>query len=286
MKKYVYEINIDGEDAPAKILRAVGKKKRVLEVGCASGVQSRILKEKLECSVIGIEIDEEAAQQAGKYCDAVIVGDIESLDFKEHLFDRKFDVITIADVLEHLRKPGSALKRLSPFLSEDGVIIASIPNIVFGGLILEMARGRFDYRPYGLLDDTHLRFFTLKSIHRLFEQADLEVLHIDRANRTIEESEFCQYTLTSEELYFLEFIKTKNPEWSTYQFIVTARPYRANENRTTLNDIKNQETIRDLELQISSLTEKNKKIQSQLSWITAKPAYRIYDRIKKLLSAK
>lgn len=286
MKKYVYDINTDGHDAPAKILRAVGKNKQVLEVGCASGVQSRIFKEKLECSVIGIEIDEEAAQQARKYCDAVIVGDIESLDLEEHLFDRKFDVITIADVLEHLRSPGAALQRLTPFLSDAGFIIASIPNIVFGGLILEMARGRFDYRPYGLLDDTHLRFFTLKSVHRLFEQANLEVLHIDRANRTIEESEFCQHALTNQEIQFLEFIKTNNPEWNTYQFIVTARPTRVEQTHRTLNDITNQETIRDLKLTISTLTDKNMQLQNQISWITSKSAYKIYNRIRNLLSSK
>lgn len=282
MKKYIYDVNMNGEDAPAKILKLVGSNKRVLEIGCASGVQTRILRDLLNCSVVGIDIDAQAAEQAREYCDSILIGDIESLNFKDSLGEDRFDVITIADVLEHLKHPGDVLKNLRPFLKEDGYILASIPNVVHAGLILEMIHGRFDYRPYGLLDDTHIRFFTLKSIHRLFEQSDLEITQIDRALRSIDDSEFIDHTLSFEEKSIIKFIQENNPEWQTYQFIIkaTIRQGQSEPNNSLALDLK--DSVRDRDLTIKSLEEKIKELESQLNWITSRPAYRTLARLKAL----
>ena len=128
MKEYVYNIDLDGADAPALLLRAVGTDKKVLEVGCASGVQTRIMTEAQRCRITAIEIDAVAAEKAKEFCDAVIVGDLESLNLMDRLGDLRFDVITIADVLEHLRDPSAVLQKLKPFVASDGYIVASRPT--------------------------------------------------------------------------------------------------------------------------------------------------------------
>src|SRR5437879_432853 len=144
---------------------------RVLEFGCATGYMSEVLKTRLGCSVTGIELHPEAAELARRHCERVILGDAELLDFQEVLGNDRFDFILFADVLEHLREPGAVLRKIRPFLAEGGAILASIPNIAHASVRLSLLCGEFRYRDLGLLDNTHLRFFTRDSIQDLFEEA-------------------------------------------------------------------------------------------------------------------
>src|SRR5262249_29951309 len=150
---------------------------RVLEFGCATGYMSEVLKNRLNCSVTGIELVSEAGSQAKKYCERVIIGDAETLDFNEVLKNEQFDAIIFADVLEHLRDPHTVLQRIRPFLAVGGVIIASIPNIAHGSVRLSLLSGVFRYQSTGLLDNTHLRFFTRESIEDMFQGAGFFITH-------------------------------------------------------------------------------------------------------------
>src|SRR5688500_10369431 len=141
------------------VIRLVGTGKRVLELGCATGYVSRVLVEN-GCEVVGIELDAEAAKRAMEHCEFVVVGDLEVLDLAEELGDRQFDVIVAADTLEHLKNPEIVLERLHPFFAPNGYLVASIPNIAHGSVRLALLEGRFPYSQTGLLDDTHLRFYT------------------------------------------------------------------------------------------------------------------------------
>jgi O-antigen biosynthesis protein len=224
-KKYIYEIKMADENAPAsKIMNFVGHDKDVLEVGCASGIQSKILKEQLLCRVTGIEIDPEAADDAKEYCDDVIIENVEQIDFKKIFHGRKFDVILFADVLEHLRNPGKILKEIRHLLKDDGYVVASIPNIVHGSVIYQMMKGEFDYKEYGLLDDTHIRFFTIKNIYGTFEKAGYVISNIDRVFRPVNETEFNVIIATDEDKNILNYMNKNNSESETYQFVIKAYP--------------------------------------------------------------
>ena len=284
MKKYLYEINPDAQDAPAKVLRAVGQGKRVLEVGCASGVQSRFLKEKLGCTVTGIEINPSAAADASKYCERVIVGDLESMDLASQLGDSKFDVIIIADVLEHLHDPLKVILKLRDHLRAEGYVVASIPNVVHAALILQMAHGRFDYRPYGLLDDTHVRFFTLKTIYRLFEESGLAILGVDRAVRAVESTEFSMHILSPDESSALDFIRSNNPEWQTYQFIVKAAVLATEAKLQTHGQLEALDLLKDAELTRGVLTPRVRKLEGQIAWVESRPLYRGLAILKRIFS--
>lgn len=233
MSKYhIQEIDLNGESAHAKLLKLVGTDKKVLEMGCVTGYVSKVLKEQLKCMVTGIEIDSEAAKEAEKYCERVIVGDIEEMDFSRVFGNERFDVITFGDVLEHLKNPSKVLSSLRPFLADNGYVLASIPNVAHISVALELLSGRFDYRSLGLLDDTHLRFFTKKNILSLFRKAGYEIVFWDRVIVQPEDTEF-QTTLESYPYSLLSFFEAGN-ESLTYQFIVKAIPYALNMNSEEL----------------------------------------------------
>jgi O-antigen biosynthesis protein len=127
---------------------------RVLEFGCSSGYMSAVLRDRLGCQVTGVEVDRAAADAASVVCERVIVGDAEQLNLEELLEGERFGAILFADVLEHLKEPAALLRRVRPFLAEDGVVVASIPNVSHGSLRLALLGGEFRYRESGLFEES------------------------------------------------------------------------------------------------------------------------------------
>jgi len=157
----------------------------ILDVGCSSGDFGKLLKDRRGCEVWGIE-PTKAAFDANKYLDFVFHETFHSeLDFK----GKKFDAIIFNDVLEHLTNPWDALELAKKNLKDGGHIIASIPNvqcyIVIRELVLE---GDWKYKISGILDKTHYRFFTRKSIFRLFEEIGFEIELIEGQNSVLSQS--------------------------------------------------------------------------------------------------
>lgn len=153
-------------------------KHNILDVGCGEGWTLKKLKDSGKAKqVIGIEINENAAKIARNNVDFVITTDVELLlpPFKEKIFD----YIIFGDVLEHLINPKKVLEKYSCYLKDNGYIIASLPNIRYIGILIRLFFfGEFEYVNAGILDESHLRFFTKKSIYRLFKQSGLEIVNI------------------------------------------------------------------------------------------------------------
>jgi 2-polyprenyl-3-methyl-5-hydroxy-6-metoxy-1,4-benzoquinol methylase len=147
------------------MVRLTGPHKTVLELGCATGYVSKMLKEN-GCSVAGIELDPEAAETARQYCDAVIVADLNNPEILAGM-NQKFDCILCGDILEHLLEPDKILLQCKSLLVENGFILVSLPNIAYWRMRLDLLLGRFNYQDTGLLDRTHLRFFTVNSFKKL-----------------------------------------------------------------------------------------------------------------------
>lgn len=135
----------------------------VLEFGCATGYMTRILRDERACRVTGFEYSAAAAEQAVRFCEDLIVGDIEDASLWERLRG-PYDVVMFADVLEHLRDPAAVLRRCHGLLAPGGALLVSIPNIAHHTVRWNLLRGRFDYTESGLLDDSHLRFFTRRTL--------------------------------------------------------------------------------------------------------------------------
>ena len=148
---------------------------RVLEIGCGSGQTLEMLKEKKLCAeTAGIELFAAAADEACHRVDAVYCLDVEKSPLPDQI--GKFDLILLLDVLEHLVDPWSFLVLLKEkYLAEDGRIIISLPNARHFSLVLPLLLGRFDYLERGVLDKTHLRFFTKGSAIKLIQTASLDI---------------------------------------------------------------------------------------------------------------
>ena len=212
------EFQADPDSTHGKIISLVPPATRVLEFGCATGYMSEVLKNRLGCTVTGIEISPEAAALAEQHTERVIVGDAEKIDYAAELAGEEFDVVLFADVLEHLKEPGDVLRRIRPFVAENGVVISSIPNIAHGSVRLALLGGEFRYRDWGLLDDTHLRFFTRASIQDLFEETGYVVTHWLRQRFDVGETEISVPQVPNA---VREWIAS-DPETTTYQFVLRA----------------------------------------------------------------
>ena len=140
----------------------------VLEIGCGTGNTLRYLKENGARKTFGIEANGAVAEDAKHQVDHIVVGDIESMEWP--FPDQVFDCIILGDVLEHLRDPWRVVEMLLGLLTQGGQVVASLPNVRFYGVSIPLLfGGRWTYTEEGVLDRTHLRFFTrrLPSIYSI-----------------------------------------------------------------------------------------------------------------------
>jgi SAM-dependent methyltransferase len=166
------------EERNRALCEALGRPARVLDVGCGIGLNGEAAR-KRGAHVTGIEIVPESRREAEKRLHEVLDVDIESdASCDAGLGDRRFDLVLFGDVLEHTKDPLATLRRLSRFLEDEGHVVVSLPNVAAWTVRLGLLRGRFDYAKSGILDDTHLRFFTRDSAVRLVEEAGLEVMRL------------------------------------------------------------------------------------------------------------
>ena len=151
-----------------------GRRFRILEVGCSSGYFGHALQQ-LGHEVWGVETNPSAARDAAKLLDRVFCGSVEAFFIEEAFQDLAFDVILYGDVLEHLLDPVGALRASAERLTERGSIIASLPNVAHERVRMMLLDGRWEYSATGIMDSTHLRFYTRDSMVDLFSQANLQV---------------------------------------------------------------------------------------------------------------
>ncbi|MBD2024950.1 glycosyltransferase [Leptolyngbya sp. FACHB-711] len=175
------EAELGENNSLVKTAQLVGENRKVIDFGCATGYLARLLNAR-GCQVTGLEINADAAKIAEQYCERVIVADLDYTTLLEILPNEKFDVAIFGDVLEHLRNPWDVLREVRNILTENGFVVASIPNVAHGAVRLALLSGKFQYEPLGLLDNTHLRFFTYETVVELFEESGYTV---DEVRRTI-----------------------------------------------------------------------------------------------------
>ena len=157
--------------------------RRILDVGCGEGVFAAGLKRERSVEVWGIELDSNAAASAADKLDRVLIGD--AVQCLADLAGGAFDCVVLNDILEHLVDPEELLRGLKPKLAAGGCLVASIPNVrYFPHLWQLVVRGQWEYAAEGILDRTHLRFFTRYSLTALFGRCGYRLEQIEGIHPT------------------------------------------------------------------------------------------------------
>ena len=162
----------------------------VLDLGTGSGSLGRHLREHRACRVDGVTLNEAEAELARPHYRRIEVADLEQALLPALFVGESYDYIVCADVLEHLKQPERVLRACRELLSPTGKVLISVPNAAYSGLIAELLKGEFEYRAEGLLDRTHLRFFTRRSLARFLESEGWSSVAMHPVRRELSESEF------------------------------------------------------------------------------------------------
>lgn len=193
---------------------------KILEIGCAcGGTLLRIKNENPLAEVYGIEICEPAAEIAKNFAE-VLTADLESLERVD--FIAKFDYIVMGDVLEHLFNTDAVLQKVRSWLNQKGKLVVSVPNISHISVVMSLLSGQWEYKDAGILDRTHVRFFTVDSIQRCLQrngfQADLLCSKgVDVNNQTAS-----MFKALKEELLQMKTVCVKKENLEPYQIICVA----------------------------------------------------------------
>ena len=171
-----YRLKDDPHSSHSVILSRLGegRGRKALDVGAADGFLAERLTAK-GWTVTALERDPALAARAHGRCKEVVVADLESAP---PLLHGPFDAIVYGDVLEHLSDPGAVLRALDQTLAPGGTVIVSVPNVAHLWVRLSLLAGRFDYADRGILDRTHLRFFTRRTLRELLRAAGLTVVEL------------------------------------------------------------------------------------------------------------
>ncbi|MCH5286589.1 MAG: methyltransferase domain-containing protein [Christensenellaceae bacterium] len=177
MNKYDYGYVIHPNTTTSFAFETVAEGSEVLEIGSSNGNLTKHLAEEKGCAVDIVEINAEAGEQASRFARTGLTGpsegDLEGDLWLQKLGDRRYDYIVVLDVLEHLREPETVLLRLKGLLREEGAIILSVPNMAHNSVLIDMIRNHLQYNELGILDNTHLRFFTQGTLDRMVHACGL-----------------------------------------------------------------------------------------------------------------
>lgn len=225
-KRLKYEYHLGTDSAGERVVRIIGEDKRVLELGPGPGTITRILSKESNCRVTALEIDAEAVKKLAPYCERVYQADLNDADWPDTVKDDGgFDVVTATDVLEHVYSPLTVLTAMKGLLDENGCIVVSLPHVGHSVIHACLLDEDFAYSDIGLLDRTHIRFFGIKNIQRLFEDAGLKIVHAEFVVREPEHTEFAKrWANTSQEV---RDVLARNPFGSVYQVVVKSVPEEA-----------------------------------------------------------
>ena len=228
MSKNKYQFTLDTaekNDSHMGLASRIKSDQRILELGCSSGYLSAFLKQELACEVVGVDIDADSLQQAAPFCVQAIVADLDSDAWLAEIEGQQFDVVLCADVLEHLKNPVAMLASLKSFLHSESCLLASVPNIAHASIRLELLQGHFDYEPLGLLDDTHLHFYTRDGLISMLMQAGYICCDISYSIQDLADEAIDQHLAN---MGLKSSAKAREllhaPDAVAYQFIIEARP--------------------------------------------------------------
>ena len=233
---YLREVRDDERTSLSVLASMMRPNATMLDLGCGSGALGQYVAMKQGVVADGITWSEAEAAHARPHYRQVEVADLEDCGLATLFADKKYDYIVCADVLEHLRRPETILAQASHLLNPGGQVLISVPNASYSGLIAELIQGEFLYREEGLLDGTHLRFFTRRSLARFLQTHGWQLQVLDTIHRDLPDSEFRSRFDSLPPAVARQLLASNDA--LTYQFIAAATP-AAEANNTAFADSAN-----------------------------------------------
>jgi 2-polyprenyl-3-methyl-5-hydroxy-6-metoxy-1,4-benzoquinol methylase len=173
MNKWKIDFTYFAHSRPEIVELVPLESKKILDIGCGAGAAGVELLNRQSCELFGVELNSFAGSIANNYYERVDIADIETMDLPYS--PSSFDAIIFGDVLEHLKNPWQVVEKLSVYLKPSGSLICSIPNVSHAEALLPLLLGNWNYADAGILDRTHLRFFTPNTVQTLFPKNIFEI---------------------------------------------------------------------------------------------------------------
>ncbi|MBA2337587.1 MAG: methyltransferase domain-containing protein [Acidimicrobiia bacterium] len=266
-----YEYPLDPEatnnTAAAILAMTLTGGERVLDLGSGPGIVASQLQREHGRSVTCLDADKDLlAVAAERGVEDTILADLDDPTWPDLVDGRRFDVIILADILEHLSSPEAVLDAIAGrgLLADGGFLVVSIPNAAHQAVVAELLTGHFTYHPTGLLDRTHIRFFTRDSFTEMAEQHGFAVSEIRRTLRTLEQTEF-RDRISQLDPEVLRILSGRGVEAQTYQLIMRLTPLaddRAFAMGTRVTEL--YERADELNRRVAELTARNMELESLL----------------------
>lgn len=222
-------------------IELTGRDKLVLAVGTSTDYITKILNERGN-KIIGIEIDEDVGERSSKYCESMIIGDIEEIDLDKHLEISSLDVVLFGDVLEHLKWPELMIKKINKYIKLEGYLVVFLPNICHRDFLINLLEVDLKYNSTGLRDETHLGYFGIKNVINILDRSGSEIvefhtmrLPIAATKQKLDLSQIPQESIKS--------LKTLSYS-EVYQFVFKAVPSKRTYDELASNmDLRKASTI-------------------------------------------
>lgn len=218
MGKYDFELDLTGQNSLLLILEQIKPGSTILEFGPANGRLTKYLNQILHCNMYLVELDEAAGKEALQYAEDLVVGDAEKYElWLDRYRTIKFDYILFPDILEHLRNPKQLLINAKLLLKENGSMIMSVPNMAHNSVMINLLNNNLEYSSTGLLDNTHIYFFTKNGLENMVGQAGL---HVTKRFATYEKTEMSEVLADVKEVSGIsETYWKKRPYGEVYQYV-------------------------------------------------------------------
>lgn len=255
-----YKVDIDNlceNTSHIQIINRIPFGSTVLDVGCACGDLGVYLSKNKNCEMYGLEYNKESINIAKKTFSYREIEEIDLNRFEklQGILNRKYDIIVFGDILEHLLNPKDTIKKILHYLSANGKIIISIPNICHISIIRQLLNNNFHYMDYGILDKTHVRFFTFKSMAEIISDLGLEIIS---SSKII----YGKSGLHSQKYFTTEYddilyLQNMNPHINVLQYVFDAAPRKFKYSKLLDINISNLNKFSPDELDLISTAKGN-----------------------------
>ncbi len=272
------------EDSLGNLYKYLKPNSKILDVGCSAGYFGEFLIKEKNAAVDGIEYNPDDARVAKKVLNNVYTFDLDSSNWPKELLKNKYDFILFGDVLEHLKNPGEVLEKFRKLLSKKGRVIISIPNIAHVSIRLEILNGSFEYEKLGIIDETHLKYFTFKSFSRLLSDAGYKVIDYDQTTIPVSKDVINKYLqsvgLKATNSFYKEMSK---PEALAFQYKFIAEP--GNSSKKLKLSSKPMQLSQEYQVEINKLLQDIDKLnikENELEGLKSSKSWRYTQHLRNI----